>query len=1791
MANTGILYRRNVKSFFEKDSNKPIEGEIVYATDTDEYGALDKDGSITWRPHEGAVVSVNSRQGEIHLDKTDVGLSNVDNTSDNDKPLSSAIKKELKEHYEATNPHHVTPEQIGLGNVENTSDIDKPISRLTQTALDLKLDKSAIPANAKFTDTTYEIKDGELSEYNFNKSYKDKLDYLSTNRQLLSAGNALRAQGRNIILTRADGSTETIETQDTIYDDTNVLQTLSNILTKFDALNIKDNLNSENGVLSAKQGKILNDKITEIKEMLKSDNVDLDSLQEIVTFIENNKHLIDSLEIDNIANLRNVLNSKCDFVNEQGTVRNALNFDNHEISDFVMKRDYLNYKNNIDNSIATINTKFSNYYTKSETDSKIQLAVDSIDYSGINRKIDNNFNTLNDKISAIDYTYIATDLQNAKTQLEAKDLEIQTDLTNKYSELKTTINSINFAQINSDIANLNKLIKDNSLGDLNTNVTNNKAKIDEILNNLQLYLKKSEFTDEINKEYAQNIEPKINEKISRLVTQNDLLNKATELNTLITKLQEKLNSTNSDLNDVEDDISNIYHLLHNVKVDLSSYYTKAEVDAKIKNADLSLYAKTESVYDKNQIDNKLNDYVSKGLLLKYFDLNKSGEYSFPYEYILKRKEKNILDIKLPRYIENYDLINNFVFFKLFSKYYKYGSRIFNGSNLIILDGKQFQSIVGENTSSGVIFPYGEEFFESKKYTEYLYALLVAKNTEITKQEGEEYKLKYYHKKIVRVKIEQTNVFNENDNTVTIRIELKNLEEYTKDYNYPEDEQVTYYNENFQIDFKGLDKRAFRKIEEDPDFSINIYGDYYNNDAYFVVVPNDVKEIFENNSKLDEKGQSDNTLIFEKCFKLNLDNPTGLKNFSVFFKETTLVEDENNAKLGDILKKYKYPNNCEIDEDCLEITTTSNFNANYEIIKKEISTDLFTFKIQNKNDNTIRILKIYDYSFHKFTLDNNQHLHQPTFEANYKISVTNPIKYEDFNYMFHFIDTNSENYNSVNGTFSKLKYDEDLYPKVVIKSIYVGRYIAKETEKESKIKSLIDSKIAAIPTFNVSQYYNKDEIDNNFVTKEKIHDDYYAKSETEQKISKKATEIDSKITEIKSQLTDYYRQSETYSKAEVDTKIKEMKDNKNHDFDDIYTKYDLLPLEIIENSDVKKHPKIKRLNSNEEDITDNYGHNSRTIESCPEVLAQQDIRITNSAFPEQFLNDPLVFWNKDIKSKESNTQFILNDKDNIYIKFYKDIRLTESEYNAEYFKNNVFLLNDQRCRKLNFVFYINDTLSVICDSYFATVQEVSGKKYKISYESEGFKYDATSQELEFYIDLNNIEVINNEGENTFYLKIKNSPENKTLERKYLFFPLPDLYIDSKDNSDYETIKNELDTYTSKLQRKQNNMNHYVPMTMIYDRTDGETETTNKNITSDRTKLTDITFALNPLENDFDYRDESIIYKVLNVNLGLYFDNDNTKLLNYFKTNFNITTFGYTTLMLEDSYLCLNLKSVDNNNYGFGRKFKGNVTLDSKVFTFEFDYGITIKQNLESKLDFPYKDYKYTSVYFDLQSPIKISGNGITKTLKIRDVVDLGFQIPYSSTLTDTNYLGICMYGDFRMNDIWLKYNFFLRNNDITQSMSLHPNQYIKYQEKTFSDKLSEKAINVDNVIVKSDLTSFSPNNISSTIRTNIHDGAGILLPSENWKSVQNFQTVSDTRDFQIFVNYENPKSGVLVNDEKRCVSGVILIDVRHDNGLETTTMSGQEIIKINDFDKTSFKRGINIISYFCVEKTIYITKVK
>lgn len=56
------------------------------------------------------------------------------------------------------NPHNVTKAQTGLGNVDNTSDADKPISTAAQTALDAKVTKNVDIAANTATKITYDAK-------------------------------------------------------------------------------------------------------------------------------------------------------------------------------------------------------------------------------------------------------------------------------------------------------------------------------------------------------------------------------------------------------------------------------------------------------------------------------------------------------------------------------------------------------------------------------------------------------------------------------------------------------------------------------------------------------------------------------------------------------------------------------------------------------------------------------------------------------------------------------------------------------------------------------------------------------------------------------------------------------------------------------------------------------------------------------------------------------------------------------------------------------------------------------------------------------------------------------------------------------------------------------------------------------------------------------------------------------------------------------------------------------------------------------------------------------------------------------------------------------------------------------------------------------------------------------------------------------------------------------------------------------------------------------------------------
>lgn len=110
------------------------------------------------------VSSVAGRTGAVVLTATDVGLANVNNTTDANKPISTAAQNALDLKAPLASPTFtgtvsgITKTMVGLSNVDNTTDANKPVSTATQTALDLKASASALTTltnNVGATDTNF----------------------------------------------------------------------------------------------------------------------------------------------------------------------------------------------------------------------------------------------------------------------------------------------------------------------------------------------------------------------------------------------------------------------------------------------------------------------------------------------------------------------------------------------------------------------------------------------------------------------------------------------------------------------------------------------------------------------------------------------------------------------------------------------------------------------------------------------------------------------------------------------------------------------------------------------------------------------------------------------------------------------------------------------------------------------------------------------------------------------------------------------------------------------------------------------------------------------------------------------------------------------------------------------------------------------------------------------------------------------------------------------------------------------------------------------------------------------------------------------------------------------------------------------------------------------------------------------------------------------------------------------------------------------------------------------------
>lgn len=107
------------------------------------------------------------------LDKTAVGLSNVNNTADADKPVSTATQTALNakeptvtggttgQYYRGDKSFQTLDKAaVGLANVDNTSDANKPISTATQTALNAKADTTALGTKVLLIDNAAALPPG-----------------------------------------------------------------------------------------------------------------------------------------------------------------------------------------------------------------------------------------------------------------------------------------------------------------------------------------------------------------------------------------------------------------------------------------------------------------------------------------------------------------------------------------------------------------------------------------------------------------------------------------------------------------------------------------------------------------------------------------------------------------------------------------------------------------------------------------------------------------------------------------------------------------------------------------------------------------------------------------------------------------------------------------------------------------------------------------------------------------------------------------------------------------------------------------------------------------------------------------------------------------------------------------------------------------------------------------------------------------------------------------------------------------------------------------------------------------------------------------------------------------------------------------------------------------------------------------------------------------------------------------------------------------------------------------------
>ena len=260
-------------------------------------------------------------------------ITNNYNTLDS---LIGGVDDKIDNHIaDVNNPHSVTKSQVGLGNCDNTSDLDKPVSTAQQTALDGKVDKNAAITAGTKCKITYDTKglvtagadlqQSDIPALNLTKISDVTATYTEVNQ--LHESGAVKADFEKLHAVTADAaelnildgvtaSTSEINTLDGLTASTAELNILDGATVTTAELNILDGatlstteLNYVDGVTSSIQTQFDN-----ITDVIPSQATTLNQLAD--------KDFVNSSIATNTANFIGTFNSVADLEAYSGTLTN-----------------------------------------------------------------------------------------------------------------------------------------------------------------------------------------------------------------------------------------------------------------------------------------------------------------------------------------------------------------------------------------------------------------------------------------------------------------------------------------------------------------------------------------------------------------------------------------------------------------------------------------------------------------------------------------------------------------------------------------------------------------------------------------------------------------------------------------------------------------------------------------------------------------------------------------------------------------------------------------------------------------------------------------------------------------------------------------------------------------------------------------------------------------------------------------------------------------------------------------------------------------------------------------------------------------------------------------------------------------------------------------------------------------------------------------------------------------------------------------------------------------------------